>query len=151
MNDLTTDQCRRLLAESAVAHLAVVADGEPYVSPISYVLREAAVCIRTGPGRRLDAIRSHPRVCLEVSKFDAATGQWESVIAWGEAEIVEDDRLAQAIIIDLIDKYRPAIGNPLSPPGAMPEPEVILRIPLDEVTGRTSGSLFSVRRRPGRL
>lgn len=151
MNDLTPDQSRQLLAGSTVAHLAVISDGEPYVSPASYVFVDDAICLRTGPGRRVEAIRQHPRVCVEVSEYDDASGDWESVIVWGEAEFVEDPAAAQAIVLQIMEKYREALGNPLSPPGPASEPEIVIRIPVAELTGRSSGSYFSVRRRPGRL
>lgn len=151
MQDLTTDQARQLLSEAMVAHLAVIDEGEPYVTPISFVLVENAVCVRTGPGRRVDAIGARPRVCVEASEFEVDSGNWRSVIAWGEAQLLEDDPDARDIVLALMEKYRSAIGSPLSPGGVFPGAGVIIRIPIDRITGRASGSFFSVRTRPGRL
>lgn len=151
MNELTWERCRDLLADSRVAHLAVISEGEPYVSPISYVLVGDSVCIRTGAGKRVDALHHNPRVCIEVSEYDEANGDWESVIIWGTAEFVEDDRRAQEIIFAFIEKYRDVLGSPLNPGSVFPEDDVIIRVPIEDSTGRSSGSYFSVRRRPGRL
>lgn len=151
MKELTWDRCQDLLTESQVAHIAVISEGEPYVSPISYVLVGNAVCLRTGPGKRVDALRQNPRVCVEVSAYDEAAGDWESVIIWGTAEFVDDDREAQEIIFAFMEKYREVLGSPLNPAGMMPEPDVVIRIPIEETSSRDSGDYFSVRRRPGRL
>src|SRR5690606_27208393 len=78
MNELTVNRCRRLLESSPVAHLAVISRGEPYVTPISYVMVDDAICIRTMDGRRVEALRENSRVCLTVSHYDEPTGDWES-------------------------------------------------------------------------
>lgn len=151
MQDLTSDQARQLLSETMVAHLAVIDEGEPYVTPISFVVVDDAVCVRTEAGRRVDAVAASPRVCVEASEFDVDSGNWQSVIVWGEAEVLEDDSETRDIVLALMDKYRSAIGSPLSPGGAFPGAGVIIRIPIERISGRSSGSFFSVRTRPGRL
>ncbi|HEX2154717.1 MAG TPA: pyridoxamine 5'-phosphate oxidase family protein [Acidimicrobiia bacterium] len=151
MNDLTAERCERLLSEATVGHLGIVSDGDPYVSPISYVMHEHSICIRTGPGRRVEAIRQNPRSCVEVSAFDDSTGDWESVIVWGNAEIVDDDRESREIVMAFLEKYRDVLGSPLNPSSFFSEPAVIIRIPIEQASGRSSGSYFSVRSRPGRL
>lgn len=151
MRDLTWARCQDLLSVSRVAHIAVVSDGEPYVSPISYVMVDGDICIRTGPGKRVDALRSNPRVCVEVSQYDDSSGDWESVIVWGTAEFVEDDYRSQEIIFAFLDKYRDVLGSPLNPGSVFPDQDVIIRIPIEQSAGRGSGDYFSVRSRPGRL
>lgn len=151
MDELSPAECRRILSAADVGHMAVISDGEPYVSPISYVYMDDAVYVRTGPGRRVDAIAAHPRVCVEVSEFDDETGHWESMIIWGDAEIVEDDRTAQRVIMAMLEKYRPSMGSPLAPSGPLAEPDVVIRVPVEVGSGRSSGSFFSMRTRPGRL
>ena len=151
MNDLTPEQCRQLLTDAMVGHMAVISDGEPYVSPISYAVIDGSLGLRTGAGRRIEALRENPRVCVEVSNVDAQRGSWESVIVWGDAHIVDDDRRAQEIIAALLGKYREVLGSPLSPGTAFPGAGVVLEIPIEGLSGRESGSFFSVRTRPGRL
>ncbi len=150
MDELAPDQCRQLLDRSKVAHLGVVDDDRPYVSPLSYVLIENHVCFRTGAGRRMDAIRANPEVCIEVSEFGDGGG-WESVIAWGRASEVEDDHDAQEIIAGLLAKYRPLLGSPFSPGAVLPEAGIVVKVSLERISGRSSGSYFGVTTRPGRL
>src|SRR5690606_17309401 len=151
MNELTVDRCRRLLESAPVAHLAVISRGEPYVTPISYVMLDDAICVRTMDGRRVEALRENPRVCLTVSHYDQSSGDWESVILWGDAECVEDPRTSQEIITAFFEKYRNVLGSPLNPAQQLPKEGVEIRIPVDIAAGRSSGSFFSVRSRPGRL
>ena len=68
MDELPFEEAMAFIARSDVAHLGVIDNGAPYVSPISYVLIEGRLCFRTGAGRRLDALRSNPRVSVEVSQ-----------------------------------------------------------------------------------
>lgn len=151
MNDLSPERCHTLLSRAMVGHMGVISEGDPYVSPISYVVLKGAVCLRTGRGRRVDALKASPKVCIEVSAVDDETGAWESVIAWGEAEFVEDDTQAREIISGILEKYRAVLGSPLSPGTVFPEPGVVVRIPIQGISGRESGSFFSARTRPGRL
>jgi|FLYL01.1.fsa_nt_gi nitroimidazol reductase NimA-like FMN-containing flavoprotein (pyridoxamine 5'-phosphate oxidase superfamily) len=151
MDELSRERAIQLLVESRVGHLGVISRGEPYVSPISYVVLDDALYVRTGRGRRIDAVAESPRVCVEVSQTDPQAGSWESVIVWGEAEVVTDDRTEQKVIMAILEKYRDVMGSPLTPGSVFPDPGVVLRIPIEELSGRSSGSLFSAKSRPGRL
>ena len=154
MDELTAEECLHVLEDGWVGHLGVVSEGEPYVAPISYVVVDRRVCFKTGPGRRAEALRSSPRVCLETSNVDQSTGHWESVVVWGNAEEIIDDLEAQAVISALVSKYRPILGSPLSPGPSdvgLVERDILMALPIETITGRTSGSLFHIATRPGRL
>lgn len=151
MDELTPTQCMALLESSRVGHMAVISDGDPYVAPISYVLIGEALYVRTAPGRRIDALRANPRLCFEVSHMDDSTGDWESVIIWSTAELIDDDQTSQKVIDAFHEKYRDVLGSPLNPGRVFPQEIVVVRIPIEISGGRSSGSYFSVRSRPGRL
>lgn len=151
MDELAPAEVSKLLATEMVGHIGVALDGVPYVTPISYVLVGEDLCFRTGAGRRIDAIRANPSVSIEVMRID--DGRWESVIAAGTAREIDDDNEAQIIISELLIKYSEQIGSSLTG-GArkpVPEPGIIVAVKLDEVSGRSSGSWFSIPTRPGRL
>jgi nitroimidazol reductase NimA-like FMN-containing flavoprotein (pyridoxamine 5'-phosphate oxidase superfamily) len=154
MDELTVERCLRILEDGSVGHLGVISEGEPYVAPISYVFVDGRVCFKTAPGRRAEAIRSSPRVCLEVSTVDDSTGEWESVVVWGDAREITDDLGAQAVISALISKYRPILGSPFSPGPddvGLVDRDVLIALPIETITGRSSGSVFNISTRPGRL
>lgn len=153
MEELPIDRCIEILESESVAHIAVSDVEGPYVSPVSYVFIDGTVYFRTGPGRRLRAIVADPRVCFEVSKYQDDGGRWESVVGFGTARLVSDDSRAQRVIHELFSKYSSILGSPLTrgSPKPLPEPGGVVGIDFNEVTGRTSGSWFSIPTRPGRL
>lgn len=153
MEPITHAQCVRLLAEEPVARLGVVSEDEPYVTAISFVHYQDAIFFRTGPGRRLKALESGGRVCIEVSRYSTDQGDWESVIAWGSASVVKDPGLEADVIGLLLVKYREVFGSALafSQPSPLAPEEVVVQVPLEEMTGRASGAGFAPPTRPGRL
>jgi nitroimidazol reductase NimA-like FMN-containing flavoprotein (pyridoxamine 5'-phosphate oxidase superfamily) len=96
-----------VLARGEVARIAMIdADGGPYLVPVSYAVLPAEpgeplriVVHGAREGRKIDALRRDPRVCVEVT-VDAATlpaaracdvsVRFRSVIAFGRAALVED-------------------------------------------------------------
>lgn len=153
MDTLSRERCDALLEEAHVAHIGVITDQGPYVTPISYVFLGSRLAFRTGPGRRTEAIRTDPRVCVEVTSYDEPSGNWESVVATGTASVLADDAARERQVVDaLFDKYRNAYENLLSmPSGVGPATRFVVLVDLDEVAGRSSGGFLQPRTRPGRL
>lgn len=153
MDTLTADQCRALLEEAHVGHIGVITDEGPYVTPISYVFAGSQIAFRTAPGRRTEAIQADPRVSIEVSTYDRATGDWSSAIASGTARIVRNDPAREQMVVDaLFEKYRNAYDGLLSlPSGLGPGTRFIVVVDIAEVSGRSSGGYLQPRTRPGRL
>lgn len=152
MEPLSTEATLDLLVNGKIAHIGVIDDAEPYVSPVSYVVIDQEFCFRTGSGRRVDAIRDNPIVSIETMR-SREDGGWECVIARGEAYEVDDPQKAQAIVSAMLRKYSDEIGSPLSSGsrGPMEDTIVIVCVRMSEISGRTSGTWFSIPTRPGRL
>ena len=153
MDSISREEALAVLGSAPVAHIGVIEGGEPYVTPMSYVVDGERVLFRTMAGRKLDGIRSNPVVCVEVSKYDNATGDWVSVIVRGTATETEDDEIKTLTITKLLDKYREVVGSPLSPGGMQPMtafPHVVV-VSIDEISGMVSGRGWGHRTKPGRL
>ncbi len=152
MDEMSREQAVALLEAEQVAHVATAAGGEPYVTPISFVLLQDELLFRTVPGRRLDALKQSPRVCVEASRVDEA-GNWESVLVFGDARVIDDPNREADVIAALLAKYHGASEGLFSLGGGRPfDPvPVVVAVPLAEVTGRTSGGGLNPRTRPGRL
>lgn len=152
MDDLTPEATLDLLVNGQVAHVGVIDGDAPYVSPVSYVILDQEFCFRTGPGRRIQAIRENPAISIETMRT-TDSGGWECVIVRGEAYEVDDPRHAQAVISALLSKYSEQIGSPLSSGarGPMKEVSVIIAAKMSDISGRSSGTWFSIPTRPGRL
>lgn len=153
MEPMTEGEALEFLRGAMVAHIGVVSDGEPYVTPMSFVVDGRRILFRTKPGKRLEAIGTDPVVSIEVSKFDETTGVWVSVVVKGRAvERVDDETAARAVEL-LLEKYKAVLGSPFGHGGLQPMatfPHVV-EVPIEVITGMTSGSGFSFRTRPGRL
>lgn len=153
MDTLTREQCQQLLESEHVAHVGVITEDGPYVTPISFVYLGSMLAFRTAPGRRTEAIEVDPRVSVEASTYDADTGDWSSVIVRGTATVVRNDAAKEQVVVDaLFEKYRSAYDNLLStPPGMGPSTRFIVLVEIVELSGRTSSGYMQPRTRPGRL
>jgi nitroimidazol reductase NimA-like FMN-containing flavoprotein (pyridoxamine 5'-phosphate oxidase superfamily) len=152
MRDLTREESLDLLDRAEVAHVAVIADGEPYVSPISFVRHGEELMLRTGPGRRLDALRHNPLICLEVTEVDDVGG-WMSVIVSGRARRIDDEMGEAHAVRLLLEKYKELEGpvTQWTVPELLPGTAAVLVISMDRLSGRGSGSGPERQTRPGRL
>ena len=66
-------------------------------------------------------------------------------MVWGNAEEITEDVEAQTVISALVSKYRPVLGSPLSPGPSdvgLAEPDILMALPIETITGRSSGSFF---------
>lgn len=153
METLPDEDSLKLLVEAPVAHLGTITDGRPYVTPMSFVLDESRIRFRTMSGKKLDALREEPRVCIEVSRFDEVSGHWASVIVLGTAFEVESEMVEARVIEKLFEKYADAIGHPLRRGGLQPLTGLphTVEVEIEEMTGMSSGGPLGLRTRPGRL
>lgn len=153
MEPITEASAREFLRDAPVAHIGVVVEGEPYVTPMSFVVDDDRILFRTKPGRRLEGIKANPMVSIETSRFDEETGDWTSVIVKGYAKVETDDVVIQATLTGLYDKYRQVLGTPLGRGGIQPIASFphVIAVEFVEISGMASSGPFSVRTRPGRL
>lgn len=154
MEPLSRQEAIEFLESQPVAHLAMVLDGAPYVTPMSFVVDGDRILFRTVAGAKLDAIRSNPTICVEVSRYNDETGDWMSVIVKGVARLIDDAGLRQTVVALLYAKYEKVMGSPLSGGGgSMPlggNPAVI-EVPITDITGMSSGRGMRTRTKPGRM
>lgn len=153
MDPLTEAEAWQVLRDAPVAHVGVIADGEPYVTPMSFVVDEGRILFRTKPGRRHRALVDNPKVSIEASRFDPSNGDWVSVVISGRAEECTDQERCLRVVGLLLEKYRQALGSPFGREGmqAMASFPHVIEVTVDEMTGMSSGRGFSPRTRPGRL
>jgi hypothetical protein len=148
--DLTPQECQRILNDGYIAHIGVMSESEPYVTPMSYVMVNGDLAFRTGPGKRVEALRSSPHCCVEITILREG-GAWESVLFWGDARFVEDLNGRADIVAALLHKYHTESPLGSLSPSFLPAEHPIIAITPDRVTGRASGRDFTAKTRPGRL
>lgn len=83
--ELTVEECMALLETRALGRLVYVADGDPHIRPLNYLVHQGSVTFRIGYGDLLDVIHRQP-VLFEVDHDDADTRTGWSVIVSGIAE-----------------------------------------------------------------
>ena len=150
MIDLTQEEAQRVLEQGRVGHIACLSQGELYVTPMSYVVLDGVFYFRTGEGRRIEALREDPNVCVEVTILREGNA-WDSALFWGKAEFVEDVDHRSEIVQAILHKYHE--DNPFgsSTPSHVAQMPPIVAIHPERITGRSSGGGLSGKTRPGRL
>ena len=153
MEPITNEQAREFFSEALVAHIGVISEGRPYVTPMSFVVDGDRILFRTKPGKRFEGMTANPIVSIEASHFDTDTGDWVSVIVIGTATEVHDDETISKTVQLLLQKYEKMLGSPLSRGGLQPMASFphVVSVSIDEITGMASGGGFGARTRPGRL
>ena len=90
-------QIESLLHEETVARIAYVdRRGWPYIVPVTYAYDCESFFGYSPDGSKLEGMRHHPNVCVEVDRVrDAA--DWQSVVALGRFEELRGDAAVDAV------------------------------------------------------
>jgi uncharacterized protein len=100
MGNLTSDQIEDVLRSEIIGRIACVADGWPYIVPVTYVYDGGEfVFSHSAAGRKTEAMRKNTQVCFEVEQIHSVSN-WRTVIARGRFEELERDDEERAM--DLI-------------------------------------------------
>jgi len=111
---LTPDEAIDFLRQRFLGRLATVGADGPYITPLHYVFDSGRLyfhCAREG--KKLDNIRSNPRVCFEVSEVDKpvfsarACGygtRYTSVLVFGVAALMPEGERKAEILNLLVDR-----------------------------------------------
>ena len=139
IKDLSPDKSRELLRRERLARLGCIADGEPYIVPVSYISDGEHALVHSLPGRKIMAMRANPRVCLQVDDIEDEFN-WKSVIAFGVYEEIrnpEERSLAMNRLLACFPQLTPVETRIADDAGA-PDP-IIFRIKIDKITGLCEG------------
>ena len=135
MRILSKEEARTLLRDARVGRLGCVDNSEPYVVPINYVLDAGYVYSHSLPGRKIEALRTNPRACLQVDEIQNDLN-WRSVIVSGDYEEIRvpDDR--KLILGKLLARF-PSLTPVESVMTRDPSPpeSIVFRIRIDKITG----------------
>lgn len=111
---LTEEECVEILKRNTSGVLAVSGDdGYPYAVPLSYLYDDGALyvhCAKTG--HKLDAIKACSKVSFCIIDQDHVvpekyTTYFRSVILFGRAQILEQEKEIRSAIEKLAIKYHP--------------------------------------------
>ena len=140
-----------ILKRGEVIRIAMVHDGEPYLVPMSYGVRDGVIYLHCAKeGRKIDALRGDARVCFEVtvdeklvkeSQSCGWTYHFRSVIGKGRVSFVEDFNEKLEGLNSIMEQYG---SSENSFPDKAVEKTEVLRIDIEEFTGKLSPAEKSV-------
>jgi nitroimidazol reductase NimA-like FMN-containing flavoprotein (pyridoxamine 5'-phosphate oxidase superfamily) len=135
MKALLEEEARALLSACRIGRLGCVDNGEPYVVPINYLLDGSSIYSHSLPGRKIDAMRAHPRACLQVDHIDDDF-HWNSAIAFGNFEEIDHPRDRRDILGKLLARFPQLtpVESMIVQDAAAPD-SVVFRIRIDRITG----------------
>jgi nitroimidazol reductase NimA-like FMN-containing flavoprotein (pyridoxamine 5'-phosphate oxidase superfamily) len=132
MNETET---RELIAAGKVGHLGCVVQGEPYVVPINYLLEGDSVYGHSMMGQKIEALRNHPRACLEVNDVEGDL-RWRSAIVFGDFEEIHQEPERAQVMRKLLERYPLLTPVESVASKSLETSEVIVfRIRVDRLTG----------------
>lgn len=82
IKSLKQDDCKLVLRHNYIGHLAYIYQNKPFVIPISYFYKDDKIICYSGEGHKINALRKHNAVALEVSEINTSD-YWKSVVAHG--------------------------------------------------------------------
>jgi uncharacterized protein len=135
MRVLTEEQARALLRDGKIGRLGCVDNGEPYIVPINYLIEAGTIYSHSLPGRKIRALRTHPRACLQVDQVNDDF-HWRSAIAFGHFGEVHDELERAQVLRKLLERFPmlTPVESQLAKDAAPPK-VIVFRIRIERVTG----------------
>lgn len=141
---LTLEQTKELLLKGHHGTLSVNGDdGYPYGIPVNYVYVNDAVYIHSAKyGYKIDALKKDDKVCFSAiirSKIlpEQFTAEFESVVAFGKAELVADDAEKQNVLETFIKRFSPGLEDAGAKMIKTNFPDTaIIKVNVESVTGK---------------
>jgi uncharacterized protein len=141
------EELYRILDEAKVMRLGMLDGDRPYVVPLNFAREGHVIWFHAATvGHKLDCLRAAAAVCVEVDAFlqlrtgpsacDDWSADFESVIGFGVAEVVEDDAAKRQGLRALMHKYSGRADWEFS--DASVKGTAVVRIRLDSLTGKRS-------------
>ena len=128
-------EAQAVISTGRVGRLGCIVKGEPYVVPIHYLFEDGSIYSHSLPGRKIKALRVHPRACLQVDEVESEL-HWRSAIAFGNFEEIHDDLERAQVLRKLLTRFPllTPVESRVARDAAAPE-IVVFRIRVDRVTG----------------
>ena len=113
---------RALIERAQIAHIATLWDEQPFINPTTFwydAERHAIIFHSNIAGRVRANAGRHARVCFETSEFGKLLPsnvalefslQYASVVAYGDAQVLEDFADKRRVLYALIAKYFPSMA-----------------------------------------
>ncbi len=136
---LSEAEAQNLIARGKIGRLGCVDNGEPYVVPVNYLFEDGSIYSHSLPGRKIDAMRTNSRVCLQVDEI-ASDFVWRSVIAYGNFEEIRVPSDRRSILSKLLVRFPllTPVESIMARDASAPD-SIVFRIIVDRITGVEEG------------
>lgn len=131
-----------LLVRAKVGRLACAHEGQPYITPLSFVYDDAWLYSFSTLGRKIAWMRANPLVCLEADEI-VSRQAWATVIVLGRyEELTKSDHGEERAFAYKLLQARPLWWEPAYVKTVIPgqhrtlDEAVFFRILISEITGR---------------
>jgi nitroimidazol reductase NimA-like FMN-containing flavoprotein (pyridoxamine 5'-phosphate oxidase superfamily) len=138
-----------ILRRAPVCRLGLCRDDVPYVVPLNFGYRDGCLFLHCAKeGRKMDMIRTNPRVCFEMdTDVEVIRAEqpcdwgmkFASVIGFGTASVLEDPEEKKNGLDAIMEHYGSKPEHPY--PESYLKHTAVIRIEVEEMTGKRSGSL----------
>lgn len=136
-----------ILSKSEIVRVAMMDGDKPYIVPLNYGYFENALYVHSAPeGKKIGLLKKNNRVCFEITmkheiiRPDLScewTTKYRSVIGYGSVELVEDFEEKKRGLDIIMAQHGRKDGNIYK--DKQVEFIVILKISIDEISGKQSG------------
>ena len=142
IRDLSRAECEALLSRHNMGRLAFAAASRVDIEPIHYVFADGWIYCRTSRGTKTAILSHHQWAAFEIDEV-AGLFDWRSVVVHGAVYFLDSespavDRHSFVHGVELLGQLVPGTGTSDDP---VPHRLVVLRLHLDEVTGREARPL----------
>ncbi len=143
----SVEAAHAVLARVQIGYLSMAGDGWPYVVPINFAYAEPAVYFHGGGLLKASLLARDARVCLAaVAEPELVRGdgpcddnfRFESVLVFGEAELVELDVERDDALRAIVAKYDPGARDAVFPPKTIKGTQVY-RVAVEAMTYKRNG------------
>jgi len=149
MDEMTPEECRRLLAGRRTCTLGLSKAGRAYVLPLFYAFDGRTCWFQSHPGTKDEYLASTEEACLVVMRVEDED-DWESVQAFGPVEkvtLTDEVRAAKNALLDV--PYPPEAGSyPKGTPRRSDQSMYYWKLTPRRIAGRSSRSRLQRRSRP---
>ena len=111
---LTNEECIEILKTCSTGILAVLGDNDyPYAVPLNYVYNDNKIIIHCAKsGHKIDSIMKNNKVSFCIVEKDTVIPEkfatnYSSVVAFGKATLIDDEKIMRTALEHLNKKYSP--------------------------------------------
>lgn len=111
IKEMNREEIDQFLMTAKIGRLGVILERGPYVVPMGFAYDGEKVFFHTCcKGTKIEAIEKDPRICFEVDEALSDATMSKSVIIFGTAQLIRDEKSMIPYLQKLINKYRVPLG-----------------------------------------